>query len=268
MKDFSGKTFFITGAANGIGKHLATVFYAKNANVVMADVCTEKMVEFTKDWDDTRYIIVKLDVSNKDNWLESLALCLNKFGRVHFAINAAGIIEPGVITDTDYDCIDRTIDINLKGTIYGSKVFADYFVTKNSGHIINFGSLASLAAVPGLNTYSASKFGVRGFSLAIAQELEDKGVYVSLLCPDAVKTSMLDYQKDKVAAALTFSGTRPLTVDEVAACVLDIIQTKKRETWLPVHRGITAISSSLAPSLAKFLSKMLTQKGIKNQQTW
>lgn len=268
MKDFSGKTFFITGAANGIGKHLSTLFYSKNANVVMADIYTEKIIEYTNNWAEDRFVIVKLDVSNKENWVDAKSKCLNKFESVHFAINAAGIIEPGIITDTDYDCIDRTIDINLKGTIYGSKIFADYFVSKNSGHIINFGSLASLAAVPGLNSYSASKFGVRGFSLAIAQELEDKGVYVSLLCPDAVKTPMLDYQKDKVAAALTFSGSRPLTVNEIGDCVLEIIQNRKRETWLPVHRGITAITSTLAPSLAKLLSKMLTQKGIKNQQTW
>ncbi len=268
MKDFLGKTFFLTGAASGIGKHLSELLYSRNGSIIITDIRTDNIHDYTTSWDECRYMIVQMDVSEKESWRNALNKGLEKFENIDCVINAAGIIEPGYIYNTSFDFIEKTIDVNLKGTMYGSKIFADYFVGRGSGHIINFGSLAALAAVPGLNTYSASKFGVRGFTLAIAQELEEKGVAVSLICPDAVKTKMLDYQKDKIEAALTFSGTRPLSVEEVGKSVLELIRTRNRELWLPTHRGITAVVSTFAPSIAKFLSKMLMQKGMKNQQSW
>ena len=268
MKDFLGKTIFITGAAKGIGKHLSELFYHRNASIVMADIYTEGMVEYTAKWNKDRYLIIQMDVSDSKRWENAMTMAIKKYGCIHYGINAAGIIEPGYIEAVGFDSIDRTIDVNLKGTMYGSKIFAQQFLIQKHGHIINFGSLASLAAVPGLNTYSASKFGVRGFTLAIAQELEDKGIFVSLICPDAVNTPMLEYQKDKEAAALTFSGSRPLTVVEVGKSILYIIEKKERELWLPTFRGITAVTSTFAPSLAKMLRKILMAKGVKNQKLW
>ena len=77
-----------------------------------------------------------------------------------------------------------------------------------SGHIVNIASLASLVPSPGLALYSASKYAVRAFSLAAAEELREHGVAVTTVCPDAVRTAMLDKQLDYPEAALTFTAPR------------------------------------------------------------
>ena len=93
-----------------------------------------------------------------------------------------------------------------------------------------YSSMASLAPVSGIGIYSASKFGVRGFSLAMAQEISEDGITVSVVAPDAVDTRMLDHQMNSEAAALTFSGSKILTADDVARVIFkEVIKGKKRK---------------------------------------
>ena len=152
----------------------------------------------------------------------------------------------------------------MKGLILGSKYAADKM--KNSGgHIINFASMAGLAPVQGLSVYTASKFGVRGFSLALAQELKSKNIAVSVVCPDATDTNMLDEQMNVAAAALTFSG-KILTIKEVWEEVYNAIIVKKHiELWVPQSRGIQAYLGATFPKAANLLTGLLTKKGLKNQ---
>src|SRR5205823_4569252 len=106
------------------------------------------------------------------------------------------------------------------------------------GHIINIASMAALAPIPGISLYSASKYAVRGFSLAAAQELRAHGVYVTVVCPDAVQTPMLDAQLAHDEAAATFSGPRLLTVEEVGRAIIGQgLARRPLEIYLPPSRG-------------------------------
>jgi len=269
MKEVQNKVIFITGAGNGIGFDLAKTLYRLQAKLIVGDIDTAKLNELTASWDKARYLQLSLDVASKASWQQGIAAALTKFNRIDMLINAAGIIEPGYIHETTLDAIDRQIDINLKGTMYGSHLIAVHMKQQQSGHIINFGSLASLAPVPGLNCYSASKFGVRGFSLAIAEELEEHHIQVSVICPDAVQTPMLDYQKDKPEAALTFSGNKFLTVEEVTQAVLEqAIKLKQRDIWIPKHRGAIALSGSVFPGIAHTLKLFFLKRGLANQSKY
>lgn len=260
------KVIWITGAANGIGKRLATMCYDSGAIVIQTDINMTALQLNNEKRDKSRFLLALHNVAAAEQWEQIYEDLKDRFGKLDILINVAGVIEPGFIHETTLQKIDRQIDINLKGTIYGVHTVSPDMVKAKSGHIINFGSLASLAPVPGLNIYSASKFGVRGFSLAIAQELEDFGVQVSVICPDAVNTDMLDYQKDKVEAALTFSGNKVLTVEDIAKAIEDMINNPRKELWLPTSRGATAMAANLFPGIAKSLRKTLTEKGIKNQE--
>ena len=264
------KVVFITGAANGIGRSLAKLAYERGAAVVVVtDISIQKLEELTKDWDKERFLCLMLNVTSKEDWQRAIDATVSKFKKIDILCNVAGIIEPGYIHETTLDKIDRQIDINLKGTIYGTHLAAQQMVKNGGGHIVNLGSLASLAPVPGLNIYSASKFGVRGFTLAIAEELEPYNIHVSVICPDAVKTGMLDYQKDKKEAALTFSGNRYLTPEEVAETIVHkALEKKERDIWIPFSRGATALSSSVFPGLAHSLKNIFLKKGLKNQEKY
>lgn len=256
----------ITGAANGIGEQIAKDLYSSGASVVVTDIHLAKLLNQSSAWDENRFLAIEHNVASASSWENVRQKTEDKFGKIDVLLNVAGIIEPGYIHETTLDKIDRQIDINLKGTIYGVHTFAPFMQRQRKGHIINFGSLAALAPVPGLNIYSASKFGVRGFSLAIAQELDEFGIHVSVVCPDAVNTPMLDYQKDKKEAALTFSGDHVLTTEEISKAVFALIKSPKVELWLPFSRASLAMASNLFPSAAKLLKSTLTSKGIKNQQ--
>jgi 3-oxoacyl-[acyl-carrier protein] reductase len=139
-------------------------------------------------------------------------------------------------------------------------------IARGQGHIINFGSLASLAPVPGLSLYTASKFAVRGFSLAVASELRPHGVHVSLIMPDAVDTPMLDKQLAYEQAALTFSGPRALTVEDIEKVIVErVLPQRPLELTLPLSRGAAARLANTMPAAMRVVAPMLTKRGLARQ---
>lgn len=263
------KTVFITGSANGIGKHLSDVFYNQGHNVVATDFLIDKLIDQTEDWNSERCLIEKLDVVSIENWQALVQKSLEKFGKIDVLLNVAGVITPGFVEDFDLKDIDYHIDINVKGVMYGTKIVADEMFKKGSGHIINFASLAGVAPIHGISLYSASKYAVRGFSLAIRPELKAKGVDVSVVCPDLVDTNMLTEQLAYESAALTFSGNKLLTVKDIEKVVLkNALQKKQVEILVPASRGWTAKLGNLFPSIGFWLTETLTKKGLKKQANY
>lgn len=262
---FNDKTAIVTGSASGIGKKMTEELYQKGCNVVACDIQVEKLNEIYAGYDSNRFIAYALDVTKPEQWKEIADEAKSRFGNIHWLLNIAGIIEPGYIYETPIQHIDRQIDINLKGTIYKVRIVSEIMVKQQFGHIINISSMAGLAPVPGLNIYSASKFGIRGFSMAAASELEEVGVHVSVLCPDAVQTQMLDYQKDKKEAAMTFSANKYLTVDDLNKAIFRLLEKPKVQVWLPHSRGLLASMGAFFPNMTAGLKKKLIQKGLKKQ---
>lgn len=262
---FIDKTAIVTGSASGIGKKMTEELYQKGCNVVACDIQVEKLNELYMNFDSNRFITYALDVTKPEQWKEMADITKAKFGTINWLFNIAGIIEPGYIYETPINHIDRQIDVNLKGTIYGVRIISEIMVKQQFGHIINISSMAGLAPVPGLNVYSASKFGIRGFSMAAASELEQFGIHVSVVCPDAVQTQMLDYQKDKKEAAMTFSANRYLTVDDLSKVIFGLLLKPRVQVWLPHSRGILASVGAFFPNITAGLRKKLIQKGLEKQ---
>ncbi len=260
------KTVFITGSANGIGKHLSDVFYNQGHNVVATDFLIEKLNDQTKDWNTATCLVEKLNVTDIENWQSVVQKAIQKFGKIDILLNVAGVITPGFVSDFDLKDIDYHIDINVKGVMYGTKIVADEMLKLSSGHIINFASLAGVAPIHGIALYSASKYAVRGFSLAIRPELRAKGIDVSVICPDLVDTNMLTQQLNHKAAALTFSGNNILTVNDIEKVVLkNALQKKQVEILVPLSRGLTAKLGNLFPAVGFWLTETLTKKGLEKQ---
>lgn len=262
------KTAIITGAANGIGKKIAVTLYEKGCQIVCCDINEELLQANFSGLNPNNVLLLYLDVSQPQHWENVVNATLQKFNTIDILLNSAGIIEPGFIHETSLEKVNRQVDINLKGTIYGVHFVSRIMANQKAGHIINISSIAGIAPVPGLNIYSATKFGVRGFSLAVAQELQEHQVKVSVICPDAVKTNMLDYQKDKKEAALTFSSNKILTVDDLNQTILYLLAKPKYEVWLPKSRGVLATIAALFPKLTSKLKNKLIKKGLKKQNEY
>lgn len=258
----------LTGCASGIGAHLAGALSARGHKVLATDVEEAALsARAAKDgWDPALVKLRQLDVREADAWESALDAAEAAWGAVSVVMNIAGALRPGFIHQVRPEDVDLHIDVNVKGTALGVRAAAARMVREGAGHIINFGSLASLAPVPGLSLYSASKFAVRGLSLAAATELKPRGVAVTLVMPDAVQTPMLDLQLDYEEAALTFSGDRSLTVEDIGRLILDkVLPERPLEVALPLGRGALARLANAAPQASALLAPILTKKGLRRQ---
>jgi 3-oxoacyl-[acyl-carrier protein] reductase len=272
MHSIKDKTIFITGGASGIGQYLAQKLYQSGAKLIVSDINYDALLlDFEKNkWQNDRILLLKLDVSKWDSWNNAVQVAMTQFQNIDILINNAGIIVPGYIHETNYINIDKHIDINLKGVIYGTKLASEHMMRQGYGQIINVSSLAGITPGQGLNLYCASKFGVRGFTLSVAAELRPHNIFVSVVCPDAVDTPMFTLQKDYDEAALTFSGTKALTVEQIGEVIIKkAILKRKIEIIYPISRGILAKLSSLFPSMGlSSVSRSLIKKGLKNQEKY
>ena len=262
------EVYLITGAASGIGRQLALTLARRGAHVVMTDVNAKGLKETAAIAKQKSYSFdaVKLDVRSDREWNKVVGDIQKKYGRLDILLNVAGFIKPGYCHQSSADDVHKHFDINAKGLIFVTQDAAKLMVAAGRGHIINFASLAGVAGIPGISLYSASKHAVRGYSLAVAQELKPHGVFVTVVCPDAVQTPMLDLQVDHEEAALTFSGDHVLTVDEIEAVILEKVLVKRPpEVLIPRYRGALAKLGAAFPSLAGLLADSLSKKGRKKQ---
>jgi len=272
-------TFFVTGSASGIGKELTFNLLKRGQNVVATDINLDGLQVCATEWEQKlgksfsadRLFVAKLDVTDFQQWKELYASAIKRFQRVDVHMNIAGFLAVGYFHDFEnLNSVMKHIDINLKGVIFGTQVALNHMKEKKSGHIVNMGSLAALCPVTGLSVYAASKSAVRSFTLSVNEEVRREfGVSLTVICPDAVNTPMLDMQVDRKEAVLTFSGTI-LTTQKVVDVILDDVLTEKPcEVWIPKHRGILATIGNLAygTTLAHLLSSSVIKKGLKMQQS-
>ncbi|PID42088.1 MAG: 3-ketoacyl-ACP reductase [Proteobacteria bacterium] len=260
---------WLTGCASGVGKHLMRVFVEKNYRVVATDIDIDELqaVAESEKWVKPRLLVRRLDVTSRADWEAVCDDVLAKWGKIDRLFNIAGYLKPGFIHETEPEQIDLHMDINVKGAMYGSQVVSKLMVRQGYGHIITIASMASLAPIPGIALYSASKYAVRAFSLALAEELRPRGVSVSVICPDAIETPMLSLQEDYEEAALTFSGPQVLTVEDIESVVFSTILGKKPlEVCIPWRRGALARLGNAFPGISSILAEALKKKGAKEQE--
>ena len=261
------KNYLVTGCASGIGAQLAKELLSRGERVCAADINLapmEALQSFAKSPD--QLWLTTLDVRDANTWDALVQKFVGRWGRLDVIINVAGVLRPGYCYEGKARDVDFHFDINAKGVIHGTRAASRQMLKQGEGHIINIASLAGLAPVPGLSLYSASKFAVRGYTLAVAHELRDKGIKVTVICPDAVQTPMLDLQVDYEQAALTFSGSRALTTQDVVSAILNRALVKAPiEITLPGSRGAVSKFASIFPGLSALVLNVLKRRGLKRQ---
>lgn len=221
----------ITGAASGIGRQLALDLSKQGGyRLVLCDL-DEAGLENT--FGGVAAERRRLDVAKLEEWRTLFDELVEGYGRVDLVFNIAGILTPGWLDEIDPGAIDRHVDVNVKGVMYGSKLASEVMVRQGAGHIINMSSLAGIGFTPGNTLYCGSKHAVRGFSIALATELKDKGVDVSCVCPGVAETAMLEAQVGRPEGALSFTTGDPLTTEQVSQLLQRVIGNKNIEACMP-----------------------------------
>jgi 3-oxoacyl-[acyl-carrier protein] reductase len=258
------KTYFITGSASGIGKYITNKLVIAGNRVFATDINFEglKSAQKENNWPEDLVKIEALDVRNLNAWEEIFSKAISVFGRIDVCINNAGIMLSSWVWEQPANDVNTHIDVNLKGVIWGTQVASRHMIGKGGEHIINISSLAGVAPVSGLATYSASKFGVRGFSLAAAYDLKPKKVYLSVVCPDTIATPLLKRVINSEAGGVLFSGFRLLSIEEVGDVILNhVIPKKPLEVTLPLTRALLAKIGNFSPFIAGLFTPLLHKLG-------
>ena len=260
----------ITGCASGIGLKLTDRLFREGHRILATDINETGLRAAARvhGWDKSGgMMLASHDVRSPDSWEACVQSVVKKWGQLDVLLNIAGILIPGYSHEVDEAQIVKHLDINVKGVMLGTSVAGRHMVARRSGHIVNMASLAGVTPVPGLAVYSGSKHAVRGFSLSAALDFKEHGVDVSVVCPDAVDTPMLDLQKDYEEASLTFSGPKPLTADEVvSAIVKEVLPNKTLETLLaPEYSGRAQIArmASLFPDFGMRVGTLVRKRARK-----
>lgn len=229
-RDVRGKVVAITGAGRGIGLATASRFADAGAIVVIGDLDDDVAAKAAMQVGGGAegYVV---DVADR----ESFAAFLDRaeaLGPVEVLVNNAGIMPLSPLVDQSDASIDKVLDINLRGVITGTQLAARAMSARGHGHVVNVASAVGRIGMAGGAVYSASKFGVVGFSEAMAGELRPAGVDVSVVLPTVVATEL-------GAGVSATRGMRACKPEEVADAVLSTVRRPQFETWVPGYaKGI------------------------------
>lgn len=185
-----GKTILITGASRGIGAATARAFAQAGANVSLVARSTEAIAEIAGEIGE-KALAIPCDVSRHAEVEAAVAATARTFGGLDILINNAGVIEPiGHLAETDPEAWARTIDINLKGVMYGMRAAMPGMIAQGHGTIINISSGAAHGPVEGWSAYCSSKAAVYMLTRAADKEAREKGLRIMGLSPGTVATEM------------------------------------------------------------------------------
>ena len=259
---FKDKTVIITGGSEGVGAATARLFAAAGANLMLMARSRKNLEAIAEELrDKTRVEIFPMDVLDADACVDLFKKAAFEFGTVDILVNNAGFHARGPVRNVKSQDLGRIIDVNLKAPIILSRIALPYLEEAGGGAIINVASLHGKFASAGATTYSASKFGLRIFSLALNQELEGTGIKVAVVSPGPVDTGFIMDHLDEIED-IVFS--QPMsTAEDVAQTILDLCGNRVREQDMPVSSGILATLAYLMPWIARFIRPTLERKGAK-----
>jgi NAD(P)-dependent dehydrogenase (short-subunit alcohol dehydrogenase family) len=209
MDDLTGRVGVVTGAASGIGRAVSQELALQGMRVVLADIDADGLAaaceELTRDGHDV--FAVQTDVSVEDDIGRLAAVTQQRYGRVDVVHNNAGVVTAGLVEEISRASWEWVLAVDLWSVIHSACIFVPILKQQGTGHIVNTASTAGLQASPGIGPYNVAKFGVIGLSETLHVECEPHGVGVSVLCPGAVDTRIVDAERNRPAHVPASTGT-------------------------------------------------------------
>ncbi len=245
--NLGGRSVLLTGATGGIGSVVAHALAARGATVILTGRKAEPLSALAAELGGRA---IAADLSEPD----APAALLAEAGDVDALVANAGLPASGELTSFSPEEIDRALMVNLRAPIMLARLLAPALTARGSGHLVFVSSLSGKAAGPHSSVYSATKFGLRGFSLGLRQDLAEHGVGVSCVFPGFIRDAGMF--ADSGAALPPGVGTS--TPEEVAAGIIRAIERDRAEVDVaPLALKAGATLGGLAPGLTASVQSRL-----------
>ena len=182
----------VTGAASGIGRATALIFAREGANVVCADINESGVKETAEQVNaiGSQALALTIDVTRRAAVNDMISLALNGFSRIDFLFNSAGAaLKRAKFLEIDDDLLERTFDLNFKGTFYAMQAVIPHMLQNKGGVIVNVASMAVKRGGPGTSVhYAAAKGAVNSMTMGVAREFAKDNIRVLSISPGPIKT--------------------------------------------------------------------------------
>ncbi|ALS61846.1 SDR family oxidoreductase [Pandoraea norimbergensis] len=191
-ENIKDKVIVITGASSGLGLAAARLLSAQGARVVLGARRIERLQQLADELNrmETRALAVATDVTVPDEMTHLVDSAVQTFGRIDVMVNNAGLMPLSALERLKVDDWDRTVDVNLKGVLYGIAAALPHMQRQMSGHFINVSSVAGHKVMLNGAVYSATKHAVRALSEGLRQEVKPWNIRTTIVSPGAVDTEL------------------------------------------------------------------------------
>ncbi len=265
--NYQDKVFVITGAAGGIGSHLAKEISLNKAIVVALDANQNKLNQLMKELPGLNNLSICFDLTDKNQMKNAIEQISNKYGRIDVLVNNAAITSAERFDERSLDSIEQELSINLLSPLLFTRLAIDLLKKSNDPRIISTVSLGGIFPLGETPIYTTSKFGLRGAMLSLALDLEKKGIKVSSILPSATDTPMLHKEAIEGGNTLQFLDP-PQTTEDVIKSFKKTLDNPKFERYPKPSESWLVRIVMLVPDLLPKLMPLFIGRGNKGHKKY
>lgn len=198
--DFKGKNVIVTGASMGLGYAIALEFAKAGASLIIADINIEEAEKAKEKLSQYGGIVetYKIDVSNYNEFLSLAEFAKEKFKTIDILVNNAGIFVAEMFNDMEVSKMDKLINVNLNGTVYGCKAILPIMKEQKYGKVVNMSSIAAKLGGSGAAIYSATKAAVLELTACLAREYAKDNININCVLPGIIRTPLWEKALDEM----------------------------------------------------------------------
>jgi short-subunit dehydrogenase len=215
LKDLAGRVALLTGASSGIGPYIARALREEGVELILSARRRELLQQLADEIGGAR--IIPADLTKRTD-TERLAA---QSGEIDILVANAGVPATGKLVKFEPAQVDRAIEVNFRAPIALTRLVLPHMIERGDGHIVLMSSMAGKFAGPNASIYNATKFGLRGFGLALRQELAKSGIGVSTIFPTFVKEAGMWAETGLTAPRLAGEVSPESVADAVVKAIRD-----------------------------------------------
>ncbi len=265
--DYLDKVFVITGAAGGIGSHLAKEIASKNAIVVALDLNQNKLNQLISELPGNNHLGICFDLTDKSEMKKAIDQIDSKYGRIDVLVNNAAITSAERFDERSLDSIEQELSINLLSPLLFMRLAIDLLKKSKDPRIISTVSLGGIFPLGETPIYTTSKFGLRGAMLSLSLDLKKKGIKVSSILPSATDTPMLHKEAIEGGNTLQFLDP-PQTTEDVIKSFKKTLDKPKFERYPKPSESWLVRIVMLIPDLLPKLMPLFVGRGNKGHKKY